>query len=449
MPLRTLCSLALAFLVVAAAAAQPIISTDGEQMRLNLAFSSVLSDGGGGWSVTLWMEDDNENPALGSSFRRWWHCRIGNLNPTTGESLNIAVLNAGYSDTILPVWSLSTDGGATYGAYERVPPNALFSNLNFMIQTPRSVTDIRLAKYFPYTTVDKEAFLATIAGDEHVTITVLGQSVLGRDIERVDITDASVSPVGKRRVWIHSGIHPAETTSYFAVEGLIDFLLSGEPEAVSLLRGCLFNIVPMANPDGVFLGNYRTNADSVNVESDWRVPYDSTNAEVAVLRTAIEQLMGTSASPGSNPIEVVLNLHSSHNLAVPFHFQHRANFDIDGTGVIPAVNALEGEWIAAFRARSPFVDLGSTALSSLSGRPFVESMMHDRWSIDPLWTGPPNNLPLVMAITYEGTYGAGPDAFSWNTPDDYRLNGREMAEALFDYFGLELPAVRPAGLLLR
>lgn len=420
--------------------AQPILTgspASGEQMRFDPSGSSVVSDGSGGWNVTIRMQDDNENSSLGSTFRRWWHAQISNLNSTTGESLSVTITNTGYTDTILPVWAFSTDGGATFGDYERVPPAAQISTYHFDLQTPVGVTDIRLAKYFPYTISMRDEFLANIVSNPHVTQSVIGSSEQNRPIYLLEVTNSSVPDSLKHRVWIHTCVHPAETTAYYTTEGLLNFLTSGDPLAQALLDNVILDIVPMANPDGVFLGNYRTNSNSVNLEVQWAPPYNATAAESVALRTKIEEFMGTSASPGSNPIELLLNLHSSHGSGAPFHYAHYPNYNVNGTGVIPEVRALEDSWIAAFQARSPLV--GGYNQSSLSGRVYVESMMHDRWSIDSAWVGAPNNLPRVMAITYEGTY--------IHDDTDYRQNGWEMGEAIADYFGIVAPTV-PCGLTL-
>jgi hypothetical protein len=263
----------------------------------------------------------------------------------------------------------------------------------------------------------------------------------------LEITNQGVPDKKKKRVWIHAGIHPAENTSYWVVEGLVSWLLSGKQEAERALEGLIINIVPMANPDGVYLGNYRTNSRSVNLETQWRAPYNSTQNEIVALRSQIEAFMGTSSRPGSNPIEALLNLHSTHGQVYPLHFQHIANSSFDlqrnNKGVIPEVHNKESTWIQAFKARSPFVAKGKT-LSSTAGaptRPFVESMMHDRWSYDSQWRGNPNFLPTVMAITFEGTYRFGPDGRTWNNPADFRRVGWEMGLALLDYFGIKQKTV--------
>ena len=67
--------------------------------------------------------------------------------------------------------------------------------------------------------------------------------------------------------------------------------------------------------------------------------------------------------------------------------------------------------------------------------------MHDRYTLQPAWTP-------VMAITFEGTYEAGPTPEVPNTPADYRRLGAEMAaavvDAVRDYPAGELRGTRPA-----
>lgn len=424
----------------------PAVTWAGETMRLRSA--TVVAGPSSSWNLTLEMENDNANAALPSSFRRWWHCEIGNLG-ASGATLNISVTNAGYTDIILPVWAQSPNG-STFGPYTRVPTAATpvlqgSTTHRFTLVVPPGIPAIRLAKYFPYSVARKDAWLLGLVGHPKIrSIVALGNSQQGRPIHKIEFTDGTVPDAGKTRVWIHAGIHPSETTSYFTVEGFVAWLLSGDPLAEVLLDHALIELCPMVNPDGVFLGNYRVNANSVNLENEWAAPYASPQPEIIALRTAIEGYMGTVASPGSNPIQVLLNLHSSHGVNYPFHFQHVANPSwhpvTNNTGVIPVVNAVEGQWIVRFRARSPFVNLGATQSSALTSRPFVESMCHDRWTAVNGWLNAPGFQSPVMAITFEGTYGRGPDTVTWNTEADYRTCGAAMGRALFDHLGLQLTA---------
>lgn len=408
-------------LVASAAEAVPSISlVPDAQMRIDLPNSSVTANGAA-WDVDLYMANDNyvADGVLPAGFRRWWHVEIGDLNPA-GETLNITVSHEDYTDFITPVWS--TDGGATY---ERI--TGVVDNFDFTVATPPGTTSIRVAKWFPYTIADHDAYLATIETDPRVVRTDIGNTVLGRDVLMHTITDPGAPSTGKKRVWLHSAVHCAENTAYFTTEGMIDWLLSGDPRADAVLEGAIFNVVLMANPDGVANGNYRTNANSVNLELEWGAPYNSTQPEIVAMRTQIEGFMGTAGSPGSNPIELLLNLHATHNVSLPFHFVHAANWPTNG--VTASVNALELDWVREFRACSVYLNRGSNQSSTLGSRPYVESMMHDRYSIQPQWND-------IVAITMEGTYESSPVPGVSNTPDDYRAMGAGMAMAVGHHFGI-------------
>lgn len=53
--------------------------------------------------------------------------------------------------------------------------------------------------------------------------------------------------------------HSGETHSSFIIHGLINFLISADPQAFKLRQLFEWWILPIVNPDGVVLGNYRTN----------------------------------------------------------------------------------------------------------------------------------------------------------------------------------------------
>lgn len=61
----------------------------------------------------------------------------------------------------------------------------------------------------------------------------------------------------ERIVFISARVHPGESPSSHVLKGLLDFLLSNDKKAKRLRSLYVFKIVPMLNPDGVCLGNYR------------------------------------------------------------------------------------------------------------------------------------------------------------------------------------------------
>jgi len=415
------------------ASATPLIRiVPGESMNIDTT-GVVVTASSTAWRVTAPMRPDNGNASLPTSFRRWWHFEVAGLDATTGSTLAMSITRSGYSDLITPVWSL--DGGLTYQRVPGAVPTYSAATLtqSFTVTTPPGVTSIRLAKYYPYTLGMADRFRASLAGNPFVREETIGTSAQGRGIVMHTLTDATVPDTGKQRVWVHAAVHPAETPASFTAEGLIGWLAGGSDEARTLLGRTIVNVVTMANPDGVALGNYRTTSTSVNLETQWAAPYTSTVPELQALRGTIERFMGTAAAPGSNPITMLLNLHASHGETYPFHFVHQASHPT--SGVTAEVRALEDRWVAAYKARSAFGALRTTdPQSTLAGRSYVESMMLDRYTLDPAWDP-------VMAITWEGTYQAGPRAGVPNTPDDYRRMGSDMGWAIADYYGVSLAPI--------
>jgi murein tripeptide amidase MpaA len=94
----------------------------------------------------------------------------------------------------------------------------------------------------------------------------IGHSFGGLNIPLVTITDNVIEEDAafnnnlryqrKKIIFVEARIHPGESNSSYMAEGFIRYLCS---EACSFLREqAVFKIVPMMNPDGVTIGNYRT-----------------------------------------------------------------------------------------------------------------------------------------------------------------------------------------------
>jgi len=195
----------------------------------------------------------------------------------------------------------------------------------FTVPLPAGTVFFHLAKFFPYPIPRFESFRQRVLQSPLVSETQIGTSELGYPMYVWDISKPeTMSRVGAPRIYIQGGIHPSETTSYFVEEGFLDWLLySASPEASTLLDRAIVSIIPMCNPDGVALGNYRTNAKSQNLEDQYKPPYMPTVKESVAIISTIERFMGTPAAPGDHPIIVLLNLHSTHEVPYPFHFIHQ------------------------------------------------------------------------------------------------------------------------------
>ena len=149
--------------------------------------------------------------------------------------------------------------------------------LHFKVKLPGG--ENFLAHCFPYSYTRLQNVLTELVSRPHQDVTVerrlLCRTVAGNRCELIRICSEAGSKdrVDKPVVVISGRIHPGETNSSFMVEGLLRFLLDSDEVRASLLRNAFeWIIVPMLNPDGVVLGNYRTGLAGVDLNRTWKVP---------------------------------------------------------------------------------------------------------------------------------------------------------------------------------
>jgi cytosolic carboxypeptidase protein 2/3 len=90
------------------------------------------------------------------------------------------------------------------------------------------------------------------------------------------------------------------------IEGLINFLLSKDPEAEEARSKFVFKIVPMLNPDGVIFGNYRSSLLGVDLNRRWHKPSKYLHPEVYYTKQLIKYFDLKSKQPDCESGGVVL-----------------------------------------------------------------------------------------------------------------------------------------------
>ncbi len=147
--------------------------------------------------------------------------------------------------------------------------------------------------------------LASWGASPYVSVESVGKSVQGRDLYLLTVT-GSGAPSGKKRIWIHARTHPSEVEGSYVTNEIIRFLLSGDSLAARLRDSCIFNILPMENPDGVELQKPRENANGIDIESNWNTfPHQP---EVDAIESQYMRFMQSPA-----PIRIALNMHSAYD----------------------------------------------------------------------------------------------------------------------------------------
>ena len=116
----------------------------------------------------------------------------------------------------------------------------------------------------PYTYSRLQRLLTDLEADAATKRTVrrrkLCSTLAGNRCEVVTVTAPIHSPTDlltRKGAFISARVHPGESNASWMMEGLLRFVTSDAPAAVVLRRRVVLRIVPMLNPDGVILGNYR------------------------------------------------------------------------------------------------------------------------------------------------------------------------------------------------
>jgi hypothetical protein len=119
-------------------------------------------------------------------------------------------------------------------------------------------TQVGLSPWYTY--ADYLRFVRTLPKHPHLDKQLIGKSDRGREHWELTITDPSVPAEAKKKIFWHAREHAYETYSSFAMEGLVEFLLSAD--AANIRRRYIIVLHPMTNVDGAGEGfEYRGGYD--------------------------------------------------------------------------------------------------------------------------------------------------------------------------------------------
>jgi predicted deacylase len=221
-----------------------------------------------------------------------------------------------------------------------------------------------------------------------VHIDSIGATVQNRPIYMMTIQDTLPTFAPRKRVWFHARTHPNEVQGTRVTNQIIAQLLGTSALATKLRTACVFNIVPMINPDGVELAKARQNANNIDIESNWTaVPGEP---EVQTLRRTFTSLMAT-----ENPIRIALNMHSAYGESRYFVYH-------TDKGTSPAYALIEQRFINSVRSYFPGGIQPYTYFVSWTSAPAQQ--YPESW----FWL---NHGANVIALTYEDMNSVNARAF--------------------------------------
>ena len=126
-----------------------------------------------------------------------------------------------------------------------------------------------------------------------------------------DFTDSFDVLAKKQAVILTGRVHPGESNSSFVVQGVIEYLLSSSNIAVKLRKHFIFKIVPMLNPDGVSIGNFRTNLMGLDLNRMWVDCNEATSPEIYYTKQMVVKTLNSISYLLKDKLLILLNIWSS------------------------------------------------------------------------------------------------------------------------------------------
>lgn len=192
--------------------------------------------------------------------------------------------------------------------------------------------------------IDNQAYQGWISNWQNkadLQVVTLGKSVEGRPIQAVISRHANVNEwlllVGRQ--------HPPEITGALAMQPFVDTLLADNALARDFRQRFNLLIVPNLNPDGVANGNWRHNANGLDLNRDWKA---FSQPETRLVRDKLNALLAEKNSKGkAGKLVFALDFHSTQQdifYTMPVDY-----------GLAPAT--FVNDWLADVKAatRSTFV----------------------------------------------------------------------------------------------
>ncbi len=232
--------------------------------------------------------------------------------------------------------AVSTDGGKSWRWMDAdsVHFRKQAAADSFTVHFSRKGETIRFAQGFPYLKKDLELFLEKYKGSPHLTIRTLTATRKGQPVPLLVI--GQERPAAKH-VLFTARHHACEAIASYALEGILEEVLSDSPAAKKIRNACVLYVVPFMDLDGVEAGD----------QGKGRAPHDH-NRDYGLKKHLYPEVAAIEA----------LDREKSFDVAVDFHAPavrgdiHEALYW--GGGKTPENKAYAGELTAWIAEDAPF-----------------------------------------------------------------------------------------------
>ncbi len=329
---------------------------------------------------------------------RWFYFKMKNVR---NRYVSVTIQN---SDVTRPMYSYDNKNWIRFTEIES-PQKNLFK---------KTYTEdlVYVAYYVPYSVERLHQKISQLNLNPYVKIDTIGFSEQNRPLIVLTITDFTVTDSQKFFIWSHGRTHPSETPSSYHLDGMINFLLSDDDIAEYLRQKIKFIVLPFINPDGVYLGKSRVNANNIDLERSWNLSDTETPKEVKFTKAYLQNILN------NNRFHIALNMHSQVANYSTFWI-HTASSTSE------YFYRREMQFANLQAANSEFIRQSDFSYSNLQPY-FPEGWMWANWG------------DQIMALTYETPY----TKFSNNVWIDNEILfqfGKETIYGIMEYLNINHP----------
>lgn len=176
-------------------------------------------------------------------------------------------------------WVRSGEKIAYYQNGLRRVKGSNYYTLTFTVTFQHDCDEVYFSHCYPYTYTDLQMDLRALDKDPNMARRFrrrkLCETLAGNACDLITITSFCSDPAAlkaRRAVVITARVHPGESNASWVMKGILDYLTGASVDARILRDNFVFKIVPMLNPDGVIVGNYRCSLAGQDLNRLWDEP---------------------------------------------------------------------------------------------------------------------------------------------------------------------------------
>lgn len=178
---------------------------------------------------------------------------------------------------------------------------------------------------------------------EVAAITEVGRTLGDEPLHHLEIRS---QPQGTLpAIWAVARQHPGEPGGSYMIEGFLRWVVSADPDAVTLRERAEIHAIPFLNPDGVLAGNQRVNLAGLDLNRQWANPTLSESPSIFWTQKTI-----TDYRDGGGDTRILLDFHSAPTARVNFFYYNQEASSTSALytevrALIAEVQSLNGDFV--------------------------------------------------------------------------------------------------------